>query len=214
LHWPRDEDFFKKNDKIVSVRKCATPLFHYSNVETYVMMAVNVIKTDKINLKYLTTFLNSKLIYFWLKYEGKMQGSNFQVDKEPLMNIPIHKPNDYSPFIELFDIINYVLSTKEAIVENVDNKHIANFIEEVIDGCFFDIYFPEQMIENNLTITENVKNHLDIAGLSDKYKEVKYENMKTNIDVFYNNLKNDVVQQRMRMYTVKSPNILKPILES
>ncbi len=213
LHRTRNEDFFT-NEKIISIRKCAKPTFAYSDSIDYFSAAFYIIKTDRINLKYLTCFLNSKLTSFWLKFEGKLQGSNYQIDKEPLMNIPIHKPDDYRPFIELFDIINYVLSTKEAIIENVDNKHIANFIEEVIDGCFFDIYFPEQMIENNLTITENVKNHLDIAGLSDKYKEVKYENMKTNIDVFYSNLKNDVVQQRMRMYTVKSPNILKPILES
>lgn len=51
-----------------------------------------MIKTERLNQKYLTGLLNSKLIAFWLKYQGKMQGDIYQVDKEPLMNLPIIKP--------------------------------------------------------------------------------------------------------------------------
>ena len=36
-------------------------------------------KSDRINLKYLTALLNSKLVTFWLKYKGKIQGDNYQV---------------------------------------------------------------------------------------------------------------------------------------
>jgi len=48
-----------------------------------------VIKTDRINMKYLTGVLNSKAVAFWLHYKGKMQGNQYQIDKEPLMSIPI-----------------------------------------------------------------------------------------------------------------------------
>ena len=47
-----------------------------------------MIQTDRVNLKYLTGLLNSKLIEFWLKNKGKMQGANYQLDKEPLQQIP------------------------------------------------------------------------------------------------------------------------------
>ena len=40
-------------------------------------------------MKYLTGLLNSNLIKFWLKNQGKMQGDMFQVDKEPLLKIPV-----------------------------------------------------------------------------------------------------------------------------
>lgn len=43
-------------------------------------------------MKYLTGLLNSKLIEFWLKNKGKMQGANYQLDKEPLQQIPIAVP--------------------------------------------------------------------------------------------------------------------------
>jgi len=51
-----------------------------------------VIQTDRINLLYLTGLLNSRLIRFWLKHRGKMQGNRFQVDKEPILAIPIYAP--------------------------------------------------------------------------------------------------------------------------
>ncbi|MCF0186937.1 MAG: hypothetical protein HUJ98_10675 [Bacteroidaceae bacterium] len=41
------------------------------------------------DLKFLVGVLNSKLVEFWLKNKGKMQGENYQLDKEPLCNIPL-----------------------------------------------------------------------------------------------------------------------------
>lgn len=56
------------------------------------MMAFNVVVSDRIDLKYLTGLLNSDVIRFWLRHRGKMQGHNFQVDKEPLLAVPLHCP--------------------------------------------------------------------------------------------------------------------------
>jgi len=38
--------------------------------------------------------LNSRLVYFWLKNKGKQLGDLLQIDKGPLLNIPIFKPNE------------------------------------------------------------------------------------------------------------------------
>lgn len=88
LHRARDEKFFT-GKKIISIRKCATPTFTYTDFDCYVSQTFYSIKTDRFNLKYLTAVLNSKLIAFWLKHQGKMQGDIFQIDKEPLLKIPI-----------------------------------------------------------------------------------------------------------------------------
>lgn len=88
LHRARDEKFFT-GKKIISIRKCAAPTFAYTDFDCYVSQTFYSIKTDRFNLKYLTAVLNSKLIAFWLKHQGKMQGDMFQVDKEPLLKIPI-----------------------------------------------------------------------------------------------------------------------------
>ena len=38
-------------------------------------------------MKFLTGVLNSKLVAFWLRHKGKMQGNNYQVDKQPIISI-------------------------------------------------------------------------------------------------------------------------------
>ncbi len=88
LHRARKEKFFK-GEKITSLRKCSIPTFTYTDFDCYVSAMYYVIQTNRFNLKYLTAVLNSKLIAFWLKHQGKMQGDIFQVDKEPLLKIPI-----------------------------------------------------------------------------------------------------------------------------
>ena len=92
LHRARDEQFFI-GKKIISVRKCKEPTFTYTDFDCYVSQTYNIIKTKRANLLYLTALLNSNLIKFWLKHKGKMQGQMFQIDKEPLLAIPLCLPN-------------------------------------------------------------------------------------------------------------------------
>lgn len=94
LHRARDERFFV-GEKIVALRKCpGRPIFTYTDFDCYVSATFYVIKTDRLNQKYLTGLLNSTLIKYWLKHKGKMQGSNFQIDKAPLLNLPLVKPDE------------------------------------------------------------------------------------------------------------------------
>jgi adenine-specific DNA-methyltransferase len=88
LHRSRDESFFR-GAKIISLRKCVRPTFTYTEFDCYVSQTFYIIKTNRINLKYLTAILNSTLIECWLRNKGKMQGRLYQVDKEPLLAIPI-----------------------------------------------------------------------------------------------------------------------------
>ena len=133
LHWAREERFFKKGEKILSIRKCPEyPIFSHTEEESYVMLSFNVIKTDKINMKYLTGLLNSKLVAFWLRYMGKMQGSNYQIDKEPLMNIPI-KIADENIENKIIDLVDEIIELKKL---NKDTQ----FLEDRIDEIVYELY--------------------------------------------------------------------------
>lgn len=113
LHWPRDEKFFKKGGKIISLRKCPKrPIFSYTDIDCYVMLSFNVIKTDNLNQKYLTGLLNSDLMAFWLKYQGKMQGDLYQVDKAPLMDVPILKASEEDQNT-VDNLVTTIISTKQ-----------------------------------------------------------------------------------------------------
>ena len=103
LHRARNEEIFK-GEKILSIRKHERPAFSYVTLDTYVNRTFNIIKTDRVNLKYLLVLLNSKLTKFWLKEKGKMQGDIFQVDITPIISIPlIIVSKDQEAFISLSD---------------------------------------------------------------------------------------------------------------
>lgn len=92
VHWPRKEDFFRTGPKILSVRKCCRPTFTYTEKEAYVMMAFNVIRTERLSMKYLAALFNSRLMQFWFRMRGKMQGDFFQVDSAPILRAPVRVP--------------------------------------------------------------------------------------------------------------------------
>jgi type I restriction-modification system DNA methylase subunit len=97
VHRTRNEKIFK-GEKILSIRKCLYPSFAYVDFDSYVNRTYNIIQTDKISLKYLTAILNSKLVNFWLKEKGKLQGDVFQVDINPITSIPLIIETNYQNF--------------------------------------------------------------------------------------------------------------------
>jgi adenine-specific DNA-methyltransferase len=149
LHWPRDKRFFEKGSKIISVRKCSVPSFSYTENEAYVMLTFNVIETDRINLKYLTAILNSKVAYFWFKNRGKVQGDNLQIDKEPLMSFHIKTTADKKAEQRIIALVDRVMELNaelhqlDAILERetcaeIEDKAVA--IEDRIDMEINNIY--------------------------------------------------------------------------
>ena len=123
LHRAREERFFE-GEKIISLRKTSEPFFTYTNFPCYVSQTYFVIKPSDINLKYLTGLLNSKLIFFWLKYKGKMQGGQLQIDKAPLLEIPIYKidSNNKNEMKLQEDIIKNVDMIRELVKKSLDIK--------------------------------------------------------------------------------------------
>lgn len=137
LHRSREEKFFI-GEKIISQRKCSDfPIFSYCNFNTYVPAMYYVIQTARWNMKFLTGILNSKLIAFWLKHKGKMQGSNYQVDKEPLLSIPLPNPTLLDKSIEtrIISLLEKILATKQ-----VDNTADTSEFEHKIDELVYQLY--------------------------------------------------------------------------
>lgn len=132
LHRCREENFFK-GEKIIVLRKCVGhPKFTYTDFDCYVSATFYVIKTSRINQKYLTAFLNSKLIAFWLRNKGKMQGNNFQLDKEPLLQIPVFKP-DAEVQLPFILVVDEILRKKK---EGIDTLELENEIDKLV----YDLY--------------------------------------------------------------------------
>ena len=154
LHRARKQEFFE-NPKIVSIRKCQYPQFSYVEQPSYVTAEWYLIMTSRVDMKYLTCLLNSRLIKFWLLKMGKMQGNIFQVDKEPLVNIPILVPDAAleESMKVLFDHIMKVRNSNK-------NGDISEF-EKQIDKLVYEAYGLStpviDAIEEELCAWENKK---------------------------------------------------------
>ncbi len=133
LHRSRNEYFFQ-GTKIVSVRKCIEPTFTYTDFDCYVSQTFYIIKSNRINMKYLTGLLNSRVVAFWLRHKGKMQGHHFQIDKAPLLEIPLILPRaEQSTDVET--LVTQILAAKAAnSTANVTN------LEQQIDRLVYQLY--------------------------------------------------------------------------
>jgi adenine-specific DNA-methyltransferase len=133
LHRAREERFFM-GEKIISQRKCVgKPVFSYSSFDCYVTQTFYIIQTSRWNMKFLTGLLNSKLVTFWLRYKGKMQGENFQVDKEPLLNIPLPRTDVNQQAV--ITLVNQILNAKQENPQ-VDTSEW----EDEIDQLVYQLY--------------------------------------------------------------------------
>ncbi|ANH44602.1 type IIG restriction enzyme/methyltransferase [Helicobacter pylori] len=138
LHRARDERFFTGNPRIIVLRKCAKePIFSYVNFDCYVSATFYIIKTKRFDSKFLVGLLNSLLIRFWLKHRGKVQGNNYQIDKEPLMNIPLIKITKSNQPIadKIIALVDKILVLKEK-----DPKANTQELEKEIDALVYQLY--------------------------------------------------------------------------
>jgi hypothetical protein len=210
LHWPRDEYFFEKGPKIIAVRKCQKPTFAYTEEETYVMMAMNVIKCKKLNSKYLTALLNSKLITFWLKYKGKMQGFQFQIDKEPLVELPLIKTNHQEHFATLVDYILFLKKNKsQPLFSHTENDRIINHFEDIIDMMIYELYFEVHMKKVGIDVLQFVFP----KSISEFKNQKDIEKVIQDFYVWYQKPENPV-RQRMLLVETRSKEIIAVINKS
>jgi adenine-specific DNA-methyltransferase len=137
LHRERDESFFIKGEKIICQVRSQKPNFYYTNKEYYVSRAVNIIKTKRISLKYLSVLLNSNLTYFFYKNRGASQGNILKFDKGPLLTIPIKTIKNTSMFENYFDQLEQLKD--EGKTTSVILNHIDNLVYKLYDLSYDEV---------------------------------------------------------------------------
>lgn len=144
LRRAREERFFK-GEKIVSLRKTGEPCFTYTDFDCYVSQSYNIIKSERFNLKFLTAILNSNVIKFWLRYKGKMQGYNFQVDKEPLLGLPLIIPTEAEQ-THLSALVDQMITAQEQLnsaISDSDKKFLqqrVDILDKQINTVVYGLY--------------------------------------------------------------------------
>lgn len=148
LHRTREERIFM-GEKILSVRKCSQPSFAYVDFPCYVARTFLIIKSNRVNLKFLLGILNSKLIEFWLYEKGKLQGNLFQVDKVPLQSIPVKivRQEEQNGVIKLVDKILAITKDSDYLENTAKQAKVRDY-EKQIDQLVYKLYglTPEEIV--------------------------------------------------------------------
>lgn len=159
LHRAREERFFL-GDSIFSIRKTANPAFSYVPFPCYVTRAFIILKLNKINPKYVLGLLNSNVFFFWLKNKGKLQGNQLQIDKEPLLDLPIYVAEEALQK-KIISEVDEIIILNEKLWDTTENsdqwqniKYEIEKTEKLIDQKVYELY---GLTEEEIKIVEGNK---------------------------------------------------------
>ncbi len=162
----------------------------------------------KFDPYYITAVLNSKYLTYYLKIKFKdkhLAGGYLAINKSTLEKLPFEDTKYQNIFIILSKLNHFFHFEVKNIVLN-----------NIIDAGVFEIFFPNHMKERGIDVLEFVEQDIndvmqgrEFEQLSDTKKEQVIEQLHQK----WTDPDNEVVK-RMAMFKEKSPDILKPILES
>ena len=103
-----------------------------------------------------------------------------------------------------------ICSTKDSLSELVSNETVASFFEKIIDGCVYELYFEEHMKEQEINIIDSALELIrPISQLT-----TEEEKSEVIINTFMTIKKTDnPIRNRLDLFTLRSPKILKLIIE-
>lgn len=175
------------------------------NRSYYSINSINSSGKSKFSLLYTLGVLNSSLITYYAREKGiikRDKGKQPQIRLSDLKLIPIPKNQKNKIITEI--LVKFILM-KYSIV-----------FYDIIDGLIFEEYFFNQMRDKEIDIAkfveEDIKSVLgdkDFEKLSDSEKQ----NCIDELEKRWTSADNEV-RNRIKLFAVRSPDILKPILES
>jgi len=178
-----------------------------------VLNSVNI-ATTKVNCEYsidsILGIINSSLVGFWYKFAVQEPGKTFaEVKIVYLKRIPIPKFGESSDFLvrNLVKCLIHINNLKSI------NYHL---IFSVLDALVFNLYFPDHMQERKIDVLQFVERDVEkvMKGREfDSLSTEEKENVIEKLHQIWSNPDNEVIK-RINLFKEKSPDILKPILES
>ena len=138
-----------------------------------------------------------------------MQGFQYQVDKEPLIELPLITTSYQDIFASLVDYIIFLKANSGLKINDfVSNEHIVQSFEDVINACVYEIYFTDHMKEKGIDVLRFAKELIKPISNIEKAKEKVII-----INSVYSKLKepSNEIRNRMLLFVTRSENILLPI---
>lgn len=174
------------------------------------------VKRNKIEegYKFWLALFNSRLFWWYLKNTGTVLANGFFRFKPDYIK-PFPVPATISSDIEcivsiLCDYVLLIKSQDTNISDLISNKLISDYFEKIIDGCIYEIYFGDYMKTLEIDIISSAKNLIKpISNTSSDQEKVKLI-LNTYLTI---KKTNNPIRNRLELFTLRSPELLKLIIE-
>lgn len=206
----REFDFSKP--KIVSPQRSKKNIFGFTRKEWCASADVYFITTkptSPIPLIALVSILNSSLYYHWLYNRGKRKGEMLELYLTPLVAIPLPKLKQNE--INALNLIGSMIFTEYT----KEHGYYKRF-DQISNGIVLEFYLYKHMKERDIDVLEFVERDIEdvMQGREfEKLHDAEKEQVIEALHAKWSHPDNEV-RNRIKLFAVRSPEILKPILES
>ena len=141
----------------------------------------------------------------------KQTSTNTNITAKVLNSIPIVVASVKKQTL-IANLVEYIsiLKGNEQLTNVVSNETIAAFFDKILDGCVYELYFEEHMKSQDVNIIDSavelIKPIFHLSSDKEKADVV--------LSVFMNIKKTDnAIRNRLELFTLRSPDTLKLIIE-
>ena len=213
LHWPRYEQLFTES-KIIMRQTSDRIRCVFDENGFFVLNSILVFKknTNEYQYKYISSALNSKLTNYLYRKLTQEEGRTF-AEVKPVnvrkLYIPKATETEQTILSILYDYMVYLRNPHSPAVDNViSNQFIGDYFEKIIDGCVYELFFMEHMIERQINIIDYLYR---IIKPLEHATEVT-ETIASVFDILYKT--DNEVRTRLNLFVSRSPEYLKNIIQS
>ena len=184
----------------------------YDENKFYVLNSILVFKknTGQYDYKYIAPVLNSKLCNYLYKRLTQEEGRTFaEVKPANVRKLYIPKATEKEQHLIslLYDYMEYLRNTESLQIDNsISNQFMGDFFERIIDGCVFELFFKEHMIERGINIIDY------LYSLIDPIDDNIEKSIAKSFDALYKT--NNEVRTRLDLFVSRSPEYLRTIIQS
>ena len=213
LHWPRYEQLFTES-KIIMRQTSDRIRCVFDENGFFVLNSILVFKknTNEYQYKYISSALNSKLTNYLYRKLTQEEGRTF-AEVKPVnvrkLYIPKATETEQTLLSILYDYMVYLRNPHSPAVDNViSNQFIGDYFENIIDGCVYELFFKEHMIERQINIFDYLYR---IIKPLEHATEVT-DTIASVFDILYKT--DNEVRTRLNLFVSRSPEYLKNIIQS
>jgi len=209
IHSCKRKDIFQTDEKLLFRRVSNNLIFTYDNQQFFALNTIVVVnkKTNcKDDLKALLAIFNSDILNYIYQKQFKSTKKVFsEIQARSVKELPI--PSIDSNVGKILSLLSSILISKNSI-----DKIFSSVSNSIVN----ELYFPDHMKERGIDVLEFVERDIaevmqgrEFANLEDTAKEKVIEQLYAK----WTDPDNEV-RDRIKLFAVRSPDILRPILES